>query len=485
MATDPFTPYNDAIDYGQNQNDYYADVITRAIMGPQFFGGGGLDPVREHVPTPFTSKLLMQNQAFNQGAINLDNIIANSIIEQSQSPMQIIVDLQRLSTEDPTTFEQIIPKNEYGDPDWKAVQAAAQQPYDSYLTEQAQLLDPSIKEDPETGQFYKETPSELAQKFQNLGLPLPSEKFSDQAPPVGMAKDIWSSQRDMLGSDLNAAQMKFSDAMKQAASAAEAAAMGRALTPEGAAPVRPGLGAMSDVVNSGALAEGYQTGGVPGVFGAIPGAISDFNRATPGIGDIPDIPGVGAVTGAISDWWKGPQRGGGASTDSLDTKGLDLAAMGLNPDMVAPAMIDFLLSKGATDKAGVATIGDNKAENEMWDAKKAYETGLDQAALNAQGAFSPGDFSSAGAMYGNEDRGLTPLTATMGAMGDQFGIPNLGFTPTAENVGVVGDYAGGDQFQLTDPNNPNYRKNMLDAFRRATAGYGGAPTPRPYDRYGR
>lgn len=209
----PSSDQKRSIDYAQDVNSYLADPILGALVGGGGFDAAAFDPIvqREEVDLPGRRML---NDWYNRRPGTVQQIIAEEIM-QGGDQASAYATIANILNGEPTSEEEMQLQQELmasipqmmvkeeglggttptlipGGPDLDKVWQMAGE------------LDKAVTSDPMADEYsddqmrawnVTETPSDLTQKFQELGLPNPYERYST-ASTMG---DNWLSQLPQLG----------------------------------------------------------------------------------------------------------------------------------------------------------------------------------------------------------------------------------------------------------------------------------------------
>lgn len=167
-----------------------------APLGGGVVGGGGLNPITTEsiLQTPATQQMMLYSQMAQQGGQATPETYIASMLSQNVMPSMIIADLQAKMADpnmDQATknlFNSWLPQTDLqdmqGNPtgertiDWNAAAEKIEKFASPYLTEQASLLSPNVRQN-EFGQYvqYSQQPSPMQQYLTKLGLPDPKAQY--------------------------------------------------------------------------------------------------------------------------------------------------------------------------------------------------------------------------------------------------------------------------------------------------------------------
>ncbi len=128
-------------------------------------------------------------------------------------------------------------------------------------------------------------------------------------------------------------------------------------------------------------------------------------------------------------------------------------------------MANVKLDSSPKAPSGVLAGGATKAlldskEKQASDVDALKRRLVEEHIANKARIFNDPDYlRRTGRLMGMAARGQTPLTDTLGGLGASVGM-GTGFQPITEEV-------GGRRYLPTDRANPNYYRNMVDAWRRS------------------
>ena len=203
---------NKQVDYGRDMNTLLADNMTGAMAG--LGGYSGVDafmPTREYVEGPQNQRL---QEYLNKPTDTLEGWLAQKIVGEGASPLTItaearaFLEAQDEDLTDPAQAKirdqlmQFARTDDYSGETYydfgSLEKLASDLEAESFLQQ-----DPNIQQEPETGKWYREVPSEQEQWYKERGLPLPTMQYelSDFSPAAAQADQ--RAQQAQLRSDIS------------------------------------------------------------------------------------------------------------------------------------------------------------------------------------------------------------------------------------------------------------------------------------------
>ena len=428
----------DMLRYLEDRNDYLADPFSRAGMGSGFFNEESFKPKREYVPNPTPVENLLRGYSANP-TDTVESLIADEILAGG-SPLSAIAKLQQIYNQDPEGFGASIPtytNQGVTEPDWKLVQSTADKLWNDFQAEQQSLGE--YMQD-EQG-YYTETPSEAAEKFRALGLPLPTEQYTDQLYSPAQDRAGMEEERAMMSQMLGEANNQRIGS-QNAYDQAQLDSMGSPFV-LGRDTTAPGSPADTRSTAERAMGIGDQT------FRDVADAGNWF------------LDDMGALEDKVNSWlpdWTTRNVGGGDKGMSEQEQMESQArALGLSPDLVTPALMEALgeynVGTGDVAKAGRKRAEDRALMTEIMQGRAQTMTDRHKAFWNT---YDEDELDAAGQAFAARDAGQTPLSDLFGTMTGGYGF-DAGFAPQYENV-------GGQAYLKADKRNPNYKANKRAAF---------------------